>query len=284
MDIDYDDLLAFLNISELKTISRAAQRLHISQPALSLKLKKIESKLQKTLFRRSQTGVKLTVDGQAFLQYARARMTLERELFHQLVEPNESKLVGLEGAVRISGHYSALYHHIVPRLQWLFQENPRLVLHLIVKEDKYVLETLTSHYVDFAVLQNPVDRSGIAYQLIGREKYVAVESSKYASRNETYIDSDPSDSLTDQFLSSQGKGLKNNEARCYMHDENGIARGVALGFGRAVLAEEEIASHQGIRVIKGLKPFYLSMYLHYPKQPHYTATQKAVLDVLTQKP
>ena len=56
-------------IAETRSISIAAQRMGISQPALSAYLKKLESKLGVMLFDRSQIPLKLTEEGKAYIKY-----------------------------------------------------------------------------------------------------------------------------------------------------------------------------------------------------------------------
>lgn len=275
MDISLSDLNAFLKTAELGNISSAALSIGITQPALSLKIKRMEDSLEKMLFKRSRAGVTLTEEGLEFLRYAQARITLDQELFSTLVQKRKTKHL-LEGTIRISGHYSILHHYVLPSLSPLLQKHPRLLLHLIVKEDKFVLGTLTSQQVDFAILQNPIQRESIENHFLGREEYVAIESQKHKERKNVFIDSDPSDSMTERFFAAQAGTTPKQYDRCFMHDENGIARAVSMGLGQAILAKKEVGFHKGIQIIKDYKPYYISAYLHYAKQPHYTELQKAV--------
>lgn len=56
-------------IAETRSISNAAQRLGISQPALSAYLKKLESNLGVMLFDRSEIPLKLTEEGKAYIKF-----------------------------------------------------------------------------------------------------------------------------------------------------------------------------------------------------------------------
>ncbi|MDR3560765.1 MAG: LysR family transcriptional regulator [Negativicutes bacterium] len=58
----------FQAVSRLKSITRAAEQLHIAQPAVSIAIKKLEEELGVQLFDRSQKQVALTVEGEIFLQ------------------------------------------------------------------------------------------------------------------------------------------------------------------------------------------------------------------------
>ena len=63
-------LRAFVTVAREGSVSRAAERLHLSQPAVSLKLKQLQQDLGLTLFERRPQGLALTADGQALLPSA----------------------------------------------------------------------------------------------------------------------------------------------------------------------------------------------------------------------
>ncbi|WP_163559677.1 LysR family transcriptional regulator [Halomonas sp. NO4] len=67
---DLQTLRAFVTVAREGSVSRAAERLHLTQPAVSLKLKQLQEGLGLTLFRRRPQGLALTADGQALLPAA----------------------------------------------------------------------------------------------------------------------------------------------------------------------------------------------------------------------
>lgn len=67
---DLQTLRAFVTVAREGSVSRAAERLHLTQPAVSLKLKQFQAKLGLTLFQRHPQGLELTADGRALLSAA----------------------------------------------------------------------------------------------------------------------------------------------------------------------------------------------------------------------
>lgn len=67
---DLQTLRAFVSVAREGSVSRAAETLHLTQPAVSLKLKLLQQALGLTLFRRRPQGLALTADGQALLPAA----------------------------------------------------------------------------------------------------------------------------------------------------------------------------------------------------------------------
>lgn len=81
----------FYEVAELKSISKVSNNLHISQPALSHQLSKIEKDLGVKLFERSNRGVELTDKGQILYNYAKRMLFLHSNLIEELEEDDSIK-------------------------------------------------------------------------------------------------------------------------------------------------------------------------------------------------
>ncbi|NMH58463.1 LysR family transcriptional regulator [Alteromonas ponticola] len=71
MSISYRNMIAFIRVAESTTFAEAADKLHITQPALSSAIKKMESQLGGVLFSRSTRRVQLTPEGRTLLPKAK---------------------------------------------------------------------------------------------------------------------------------------------------------------------------------------------------------------------
>jgi DNA-binding transcriptional LysR family regulator len=70
--VDFRHLRAFVAVAEERNFTRAAQRLHVSQPPLTRQIRQLEDELGVTLFVRHRTGAEMTCEGAALLDGARA--------------------------------------------------------------------------------------------------------------------------------------------------------------------------------------------------------------------
>lgn len=77
-------LRSFVTIVEEGSFTAAANRLHLTQPAISGHLRRLESQLGKPLLQRTTRSFQLTPDGESLLSYARAMLTLNRDAMAQL--------------------------------------------------------------------------------------------------------------------------------------------------------------------------------------------------------
>jgi DNA-binding transcriptional LysR family regulator len=128
MSIDLKQLKYFLAVAEEKSFSRAAERLHISQPPLSQQIMKLESELGVKLFARTTRTFELTVAGKALMSEAadllgRMRMTIDT--IRQIDRGEVGRLrVGIVGSAMWGPIPSLLeeFQTKFPRVTWTLHE------------------------------------------------------------------------------------------------------------------------------------------------------------------
>ena len=76
MNVDLELYKVFYVVAKNKHMTRASEELHISQPAISQSIKKIEDQLGGTLFLRSNKGMELTEEGKMFYEYVKGALEL----------------------------------------------------------------------------------------------------------------------------------------------------------------------------------------------------------------
>ena len=76
MNVDLELYRVFYVVAKHKHMTRASEELHISQPAISQSIKKLEEQLGGTLFLRSNKGMELTEEGKMFFEYVKGALEL----------------------------------------------------------------------------------------------------------------------------------------------------------------------------------------------------------------
>lgn len=128
MSIDLKQLKYFLAVAEEKSFSRAAERLHISQPPLSQQIMKLESELGVRLFTRTTRSFELTVAGKALMVEAAellAKMRITIETIRQIDRGEVGRLrVGIVGSAMWGPIPSLLeqFQTQFPRVTWTIHE------------------------------------------------------------------------------------------------------------------------------------------------------------------
>lgn len=82
--LDFDAVISFAAFADVMNFSVAARHLHISQPALHVKVRKLSEQLDRTLYRRVGRGLELTEHGEAVARYGRQLRSSAEEMLGQL--------------------------------------------------------------------------------------------------------------------------------------------------------------------------------------------------------
>lgn len=89
--MDFKQLEYILKIAEENNITRAAEKLYISQSALNQQLLKLERELGTPLFYRSRTDWHLTEAGQIYMEGARAALNIKRETYNRIYDVSNAQ-------------------------------------------------------------------------------------------------------------------------------------------------------------------------------------------------
>jgi len=150
--MDLRQLRQFVAVAEERSFRRAAERLHVSQPPLSVAVQRLESELGVLLLERTRQGVRPTLAGEAFLE--EARRTLEHAQLS--IEIAQRAASGRMGTLRLSFVPSAGFS-IVPRLLREFrQSHPDVKLILLPETTAQQLESLARGRVDAGLVVPPL--------------------------------------------------------------------------------------------------------------------------------
>ncbi|WMJ83049.1 LysR family transcriptional regulator [Oscillospiraceae bacterium LTW-04] len=147
------------------SFSKAAQRLFITQPALSNKIKKIELQIRMPLFDRSTTPISLTAAGRAYINAAEKIMAIEKDLELQLAELS----INHSGSISVGG--AAFFcAHVLPELSSLFQERyPNCTVNILEGNTGDLTQCLQTGVVDFILDVDPMDSNTFIGQPMGEE-------------------------------------------------------------------------------------------------------------------
>ena len=143
----------FVAVAELGSISRAAQKLFIAQPPLSLQIKQLEEEVGTPLLIRYPRGVRLSPAGETFL--AEAKDILLRADRAVRLARQTNNVAG--GVVRI-GYVPTAGHTILPRLIRLLRERrPECDIEVSELTTAQQVQSLRSHEIDVGLVRPPLE-------------------------------------------------------------------------------------------------------------------------------
>jgi DNA-binding transcriptional LysR family regulator len=160
----------FIAVAEEKHMTRAAQRLGIQQPPLSLQIRALEHELDVQLFRRKPRGVELTDAGAAFLDRARAIL----DQVERATATTRRTARGEQGRVVVGFTSSAPFHPFVPRVIRAYREmSPLVSLALEESGSSELVQGLHNEEIDAAFIRSPVaDVVGLTVRPLLEERMV----------------------------------------------------------------------------------------------------------------
>lgn len=178
----------FVTVAEELNITRAAEKLHMSQPPLSAQIKNLEAELDTVLFIRGKRRLKMTDSGQ--LLYRRAKEILD--LADKTQSEIQSMGAGMRGTISIG-----LVEGMAPDIaaDWFadfIRSYPNIKFRILDGSSDDLLEKLRSGIISLAVITSPCDNSLLHSFHVGEEKMAAFMNRDHplASREGNEIDID----------------------------------------------------------------------------------------------
>lgn len=119
-NLDLGTLRSFVTIADSGSMTRAAGRLFMTQSAISMQIKRLESSLGLSVFDRSSQGMKPTTEGEQLLQYANQMLALNDEAMGRLTSPD------FEGVIRLGAPCDVIYPHVPNAIREYSRDFPRV--------------------------------------------------------------------------------------------------------------------------------------------------------------
>lgn len=168
-------LKVFRTVADESSFRRAAERLHLSQPAVSQQVQALEAELGVALFDRGKGRVRLTEAGAALLPYARKGARLAEEALTALdIARGETA-----GTLRI-GASLTVAQYILPRMLGGFRElHPRVDLAVISGNTENILAALARSDIDLGIIEGPASSRDVFRQRILEDRLVLIVGRKY---------------------------------------------------------------------------------------------------------
>ncbi len=159
----------FLEIVASGTFVRAAERLHVTQTAVSVRVRTLEELLGRKLFVRNKAGASLTAAGEQFLRYAPTLVQVWERARNQVAVPP-----GLRAMVAVGGELSLWDPLLLDWLVWMRKTTPHLAIRAQVGLPEGLMNQVTEGILDIAIMYSPQHRPGLRIEQLLEEKLVLV--------------------------------------------------------------------------------------------------------------
>lgn len=175
-------LKVFETVARRLSFSRAAEELHLSQPAVSTQVKQLEEHAGLPLFEQLGKRVHLTQAGHEMLRHSRAIITQFRE-----AEESMALLKGISGGTLHVSVISAGDYFFPHLLAAFLKQHPGIKINLEVTNRQGIQQKLTENLTDLAIMTRPPQEMDIVIQPFAPHPYVMVAHPDHALTRERHI-------------------------------------------------------------------------------------------------
>lgn len=171
--LDLDQLTTFVAIVDTGSFTRAAEKVHRTQSAVSMQMRKLEERLGKPLFQKDGRTNRLTEEGERLLSHARGMLRLNRETLAAFDDTS------LEGHIRI-GTPDDYADRFLPEIMARFsRSNPRVELSVVCEPSHNLVHLLHQGELDIALVTHDADKG--PSEIVRREPLLWVSSANHAT-------------------------------------------------------------------------------------------------------
>jgi DNA-binding transcriptional LysR family regulator len=267
--MDTRQLAAFCAVVERKSFSQAAERLGVTQPAVSLQVRSLEKRLGRRLLDRSGRRVEPTEAGAALYRSAQRMLQLEEQLVDELQAADGGELGGTLHVGASTGPGST----VVPVLLCEFHRaNPGVAVSLSISDTQSVVERVAERELELGVVGAARRHRGVVFEPFFRDEVVLAVPPSHPFANRTVslaqLREEPLivmqegagvRQVIEDELRSAGIRLRDLEPRLELGLQESVKAAVTAGYGvtfisRAGISADLAAGTLATARVEGLDP------------------------------
>jgi len=289
--MDFEQLKTFMEVSRLRSFSRAAEKLSVTQPAISAQIRSLENEVGARLFDRDGGKVTFTAAGRVFEPFAEHVLQCHAHIGTTIAELHRSP----RGEIAISAN-EATSLYVLPSVFAQFKrEYTRVSLKIVRADRAKTIESVLNREVDFGIVSLPVKDSRLLVDVIHKDEVVLVAPNAHplAAREQVIL---PEILQYPLLLPKQGRQREQLDELFRAHDAQPrvamevessellkrlVAAGLGMGFlPRAVVSADERAGLLRVLRVDGLR-ISRELALVYRKEKALTRAGQAFLEIAT---
>ncbi|MGE5153215.1 MAG: selenium metabolism-associated LysR family transcriptional regulator [Bdellovibrio bacteriovorus] len=238
-------LQVFHTVAKLLSFTKAAETLHMTQPAVTFQVRQLEEHFNTRLFDRTHNRISLTDAGRNVYAYADRIFELYAEMENAVREITGE----ISGAVTI-GASTTIAEYMLPTLLGDFKERyPEVTIHLKVSNSEGIVSMVENNAIDLGVVESPVGNKNLVVETCKRDQLVAIVPPNHPLANQEKITF--SSLLEYPFICrEEGSGTREviNDYLCHQPECN-LAVKVAMELGSPEAVKGAVEAGMGVSVV-----------------------------------
>jgi DNA-binding transcriptional LysR family regulator len=243
--MNFNHLAIFQAVAEELSISRAADRLLVSQPAVSKQLAQLEQRLNSKLVDRHPRGVRLTASGELLVGYARRIFALAEE-----TERAMGELAGVRrGRLAVAATPTIGVYWLPAVLVKYRRAHPGVEMRMEIHPTPTIARLLLEGTVDVGLAESPVEAEGIEGSVFMKDQMTAIASPRHplVRRRRVLVE----DLCREPFVVREvGSGSKSLVERALL--ERGLKVNPVMSLGSTEAIKRAVMEGVGVAIVSGL--------------------------------
>jgi DNA-binding transcriptional LysR family regulator len=163
-------LQVFHTVARLLSFTKAAETLHMTQPAVTFQVRQLEEYFNTRLFDRTHNRISLTEAGKIVYEYADRIFELYTEMENSVREMTGE----ISGALTI-GASTTIAEYMLPTLLGDFKDRyPEVTIHLKVSNSEGIVSMVENNTIDLGVVEAPVGNKNLVVETCKKDQLVAI--------------------------------------------------------------------------------------------------------------
>lgn len=276
LPIDFRHLETFCQVAGLKSFSKAAEDLFLTQPTISGHILSLEKSLSIRLFDRTGREVRLTKAGELFYRYALKILASRKELINALSEFSQGIRGELSlGASTIPGEY------LLPQLVGHFKkEHPHFTISLKIADTREIVQYVLEGRVELTLTGAKLNHSSLHYEKFAEDEIIVASPPDHFLTRKKKVELEDllrepwiireegsgTQMAVEKAMRKRGKSLKQFNVVMEMGSTSSVKEGVKAGLGLAFISKRAIEEELNHRLlsridVKGIDPILRQIYI-----------------------
>ncbi|MFV2058695.1 MAG: selenium metabolism-associated LysR family transcriptional regulator [Thiohalomonadales bacterium] len=244
-------LSVFFSVARLLSFTKAAESLHMTQPAVTFQVRQLEEYFNTRLFDRTHNRISLTEAGEKVYEYAERIF----QLYHEM-ENSVRELTGEISGILILGASTTIAEYMLPALLGDFKNKyPEVNIRLKVSNTDGIVSMVEHNVIDLGVVEAPVANKNLAVDKCRTDQLVAIMPNGHPLSNQEkvglhqitdfpYICREEGSGTREVILDYlQAAGVESNELNIIMElgSLEALKGAVEAGIGISIVSEATLA-------------------------------------------
>lgn len=169
--MDIDQARTYLAVVETGSFMAAAERVHVTQSTVSMRIRGLEDQIGRPLFNRSKSGATLTAAGMHFEKYARTILRAWQQARHEAALPED-----LNGTISVGAEFSLWDSLLLKWIPWIRVSVPDLAIRAESAPMDNLIRRLGEGLLDLAATYTMQNRSGLVSEVLFIDELIFVTS------------------------------------------------------------------------------------------------------------